>query len=848
MDKKLRLSVILEALDRATGPMRGLQSQTDRTVKSFRAARDRLKDLNQAQKDVAAHRGLQEQLVSNTLALGNARRRADELGAAYRSADQPTQKLARQFSRARDEVQRLERAGEDHRQGLRQLENRLETAGVDTRRLATEEARLRQETQGATTELDQQRQALVRLGDQQRRADRARATYDRTRNMASNIQATGQSSVAAGVVVGASVVLPAREAMSLETAMADIRKVVDFETPEQFQQMRRDILDLTDAIPMANAEMAQIMAAAGQANVPREELTGFARDAAMMGVAFDTTADQAGSTMATWRTAFKIGQDGVRQLADQVNYLGNNTAAGVQAVTDIVTRVGPLGEVGGLASGEIAALGATMAAVGVETDRAGTGIQNLILGLAQGESATMRQRRAFKALGLDAGQMARDLQEDASGAILDVMQRLRELPEHARAGALSDLFGRESIGAIAPLLNNLDQLEGNLRMVGDEAAYAGSMQAEFDAVNGVTENGLTLTLNSLKNLGNEYGQQFLPQIQAVAAWTQRQAQALRAFAEEHPGVIRVVGGLLMALSGILIVFGALAMIVAAVLGPFALMRLSIMLTTPMFAPMAAGVWGAVRAFAAWGVTMLANPVTWIILGIIAAVALLAAGVYLVIRNWSGITSFFGGLWNSVTSLFSAGLALILNALMTFTPLGHFIRAFEAIWQWFPTVRERFLEFGGNLIRGIIDGVIGGIPALVGAVMNAGGRLINGFKQRLGIRSPSRIFAALGDETVAGLSQGLARSTPRAVRAVAQVGAGMAGALALGSTPAVAFTPGIGQQPPAAATGSAGGVTNNTFNIYAQPGQSPSDIVDEVIRRLGGDGGGGGEFGDDDYGE
>ena len=46
-----------------------------------------------------------------------------------------------------------------------------------------------------------------------------------------------------------------------------------------------------------------------------------------MGVAFDVTAEQAGEMMAKWRSAFKIGQKEVEILADQINYLGNTTAA-----------------------------------------------------------------------------------------------------------------------------------------------------------------------------------------------------------------------------------------------------------------------------------------------------------------------------------------------------------------------------------------------------------------------------------------------------------------------------------------------------------------------------------------
>ena len=44
-------------------------------------------------------------------------------------------------------------------------------------------------------------------------------------------------------------------AMKFESAMADVKKVVDFDTPEQFKQMNQDILNLTKTLPMTAEDM-----------------------------------------------------------------------------------------------------------------------------------------------------------------------------------------------------------------------------------------------------------------------------------------------------------------------------------------------------------------------------------------------------------------------------------------------------------------------------------------------------------------------------------------------------------------------------------------------------------------
>ena len=143
---------------------------------------------------------------------------------------------------------------------------------------------------------------------------------------------------------------PIQAAMQFESSMADVKKVVDFDTPQQFKEMSRDILELSKRIPMTAEALAQIVASGGQSGIAKQDLTAFAESAAKMGVAFDITAEQAGDMMAKWRTAFKMGQDDVNKLADKINYLGNTTAASAPLISDVVTRIGPLGEVGGVAS------------------------------------------------------------------------------------------------------------------------------------------------------------------------------------------------------------------------------------------------------------------------------------------------------------------------------------------------------------------------------------------------------------------------------------------------------------------------------------------------------------------
>ena len=69
------------------------------------------------------------------------------------------------------------------------------------------------------------------------------------------------------------------KAVAFESVMADVKKVVNFDTPDQFGQMSKDVLLMSTRIPMAADGIGAIVAAAGQAGIARDELLRFAEDA-----------------------------------------------------------------------------------------------------------------------------------------------------------------------------------------------------------------------------------------------------------------------------------------------------------------------------------------------------------------------------------------------------------------------------------------------------------------------------------------------------------------------------------------------------------------------------------------
>ena len=441
---------------------------------------------------------------------------------------------------------------------------------------------------------------------------------------------------------------PVQSAIQFESVMADVRKVVDFDTPEQFQQMNRDILELSKNIPMTAEGLGKIVAAGGQSGIAREDLTAFAEAAAKMGVAFDISADQAGDMMAKWRTAFKINQADVEALADKINYLGNTTAASAPLISDVVTRIGPLGEVGGVASGEIAALGASMVGSGIESDVAATGIKNLILAMVSGESATKTQKEAFAQLGISTTELAQRMQTDARGAILDVFQSISQLDKASQASVLQNIFGKESLSAIAPLLSNLDGLRDNFNKVGDAANYAGSMQAEFDTRSQTTANSAQLMKNRMEAAKIAIGTGILPVMTPFVELLGSLASGAGDLAARFPGLIQALALFTAGVFSLVVAYRAWQVASAAMTAAHLIMQTVLKNNT------VATIINTNAALFSSGVMKLWAGAQWLVNAAMAAcpfflmlagIALLAGAAVWLINNWDTVKQWFITLWN-----------------------------------------------------------------------------------------------------------------------------------------------------------------------------------------------------------
>lgn len=504
-----------------------------------------------------------------------------------------------------------------------------------------------------------------------------------------------------GGALAAPFVMGVKAAIGFESAMADVKKVVNFESPDQFKQMGQDVRNLSKELPMSAEGIAAIYAAGGQSGIAREELGAFAQDAVKMGIAFDTTAEESGSMMAKWRTAFKLNQTEVVALADKINLLGNTGAANTGQISKIVTAIGPLGEIAGLNAGQIAAMGASLAGVGIAEDVAATGMKNFALTLTAGTAATKSQKEAFKALRLDSASIAKGMSTDSEGTINRVLKSLAHVEKSKQAAVLTQLFGKESVGAIAPLLTNLDTLQKNFAMVGKEGKFAGSMEAEYASRAATTANAMQLTMNRATDLGIAVGTALLPPFNDFLQQIGPLISGVSDLAAANPWLIKgligaAVGFGVLRLATVASTVALSVMNAVATMSPIGLVVRGVaiaagllMANWALVAPYFKAIWVQIEAPAmrVWG--WMQQAFAWSPLG-------------QVIANWQPLTELFASIWELI-KVFSVPFFDFLKTAFDWSPLGMIVKNWAPISQWFkdlwaeisPILEPMMGFFGGG---------------------------------------------------------------------------------------------------------------------------------------------------------
>ena len=399
---------------------------------------------------------------------------------------------------------------------------------------------------------------------------------------------------------------------------------------------------------------------------------------------------------------------GISKLTSRVKGLGR----AVFGVGDGFAQVfGRLTRLGGLVSVALGAAGGGVTALVTESARAGQEVERLA-GRA-GVTSESFQRLAYAAAlgGADADAFASVLQDlgekafDAATGSEDLQSTFRALGINIRTAngdvkksdqlfaELADAFARMEDGPTktamalqlfseegARLIPILNQGSAGLARMGAEAESLGlvldskALTQSRDFARGMDQLRATL-----RGLGLTVGQTLipvlLPLIERLRDWAMANRQVLasrvRDWVEGVAGRLPdMVKALEAAISGLGTFFAWLGRASDALGGADRLLGVvAAVLSGPLLVALA----GAAKAVLALGAAVMTTPVGWIM----AAIAAIAGAVYLIYKNWDGISAWFKAKWQAVTKIFADAWAAITDLVPDFGAIwGRIQQAFR----------------------------------------------------------------------------------------------------------------------------------------------------------------------------
>ncbi|MBK4385358.1 phage tail tape measure protein [Enterobacter hormaechei] len=662
MSNNVRIEVLLNAVDRASRPLKAIQNASKSLAGDIRNSQTTLRDLNAQASRIDGFRKASAQLAVTGQSLNKAKQEAAALAIQFKNTENPTKAQARAMEEAKKSAADLQLKYNGLRQSVQRQRTELAQAGINTRTLSADERRLKTSISETTAQLNRQREALARVSQQQAKLSRVKERYQTGKSLAGSAAAAGAAGVGiatAGTMAGVKLLMPG---YSFAQKNSELQAVlgVDKQSPEM-EALRKQARQLGDntAASADDAASAQIIIAKSGGDA--DAIQAATPVTLNMALSNQRSMEENAALLTGMKSAFQLSNDQIAHIGDVLSMTMNKTAADFDGLSDALTYAAPVAKNAGVSIEQTAAMVGALHDAKITGSMAGTGSRAILSRL---QAPTGKAFEAIKELGVKTS--------DARGntrpifSILKEMQRSFEknnLGTSQRGEYMKTIFGEEASSAAAVLMT---------------AASTGKLDkltAAFKASDGKTEELVKIMQD---NLGGDF-KEFQSAYEAVGTdLFDQQNDALRKLTQTATRYVLKLDGWItrnksLATTIGVVAGGALALI--GVIGGIGLIAWPVVMGINAIIA-AAGLLGTVFTVAGGAIVTAVGAIS---LPVVAVAGAVVAGALLIRKYWEPISAFFSGVVEGLKAAF-APVAEIFSPL---TPVfDSIIEKLRGVWQWF----------------------------------------------------------------------------------------------------------------------------------------------------------------------
>lgn len=322
-------------------------------------------------------------------------------------------------------------------------------------------------------------------------------------------------SAGAGSLLG----LSAKTAIEFEDAFVGVKKTVEG-TDEELEQIRKEIMALSNRIPLATTELFALAEEAGQLGIKTADITNFTETMAKLGTATNLSATEAGQAIATFVNVMGTLPENYERIGSVIVELGNNSKATEADIVSMAQRMSGAGATLGMSESSILGLATALSSVGLEAEMGGTAISRVMNDFNRAANGVETKYGSLKQYaeicGMSTKEFANVIKNDAGEAVKQFVIGLGD----------TNRTGKSTIQLMSDLgINEVRLTDTMLRLAnasGTVEEYMNMANAEWEINNALTEEAskryadtksqIEIAKNKISELADKFGQLLLPTI------------------------------------------------------------------------------------------------------------------------------------------------------------------------------------------------------------------------------------------------------------------------------------------------------------------------------------------------
>lgn len=634
MVDKLRLEVLLTAVDKVSGTLKSVATGSKATSQALAQASSELKKLEQTQRDAQGFQRTEQALRDQTEELGKIKAKVGQYNAALEAQRERQKTIAGQLRAARHayatitqayqdgkiqgaeytrqiELARIALLSSEHAHGrslasvnkykaqiknatrhLGELEKttqgaterlagykqKLEAAGIKTAQLADEERALKTRIDAKTAAMERSKAVLQQQMQVEQRLQTLREKHGADMSRLGMRGAMAAGAMMAGQRGLGLMEKPMVAFSDAETATAQLRAAMmhaDGTVPAEFAKINELAERLGDRLPGTTADFINMMTMLQRQGMTTQTiLGGMGEAAAYLGVQLKMPVTEAAEFAAKMQDATQTAEEDLMGLMDTIQrafYLGVDPGNMLQGFTKVGAVMPYLGQKGLEASKMLAPMLVMMDQAGMKGEASGNAIRKIVQ-MSMNAEKLGKANKMLAGTGVHLDFFNNKGKFAGFDNLFAQLQKLKSIESDVqRTAVMQKLFGDDA--ETYQVLNTL--------MEKGKAGYdetVGRLQAQADLRMRVNEELKTLAAvteaaqGSFTNLLKDMGATVAPELKSFISWLGELAAQLGAWTRENPRVAKTLMLLAASLAALMVVVGGLGVALVGVLTPLLMAR------------------------------------------------------------------------------------------------------------------------------------------------------------------------------------------------------------------------------------------------------------------------------------